>query len=263
MKASLLIAALAWLGACKDAPPRYKTGKTAGNSGIPGSTTTHNGEGSGTASGPAAGGGVMGGEVINAPITYSPSPGSAMRLMDGRALTLTYQRIFPQRDYGFEICKGNSGNAFRELSDCSDTMFTPEERPFVGTVDIYTPRLNRGPQNLRQPEDLTLNYMRTLRVGLSRECDALVIREHAAFLSGKTDANILIKAEKPGKIVVEEFFRRIIGAEGTNIPVDFGIDAYLAAFAQYTEGKVDANTTKQAYYGLCIAVAMDPQVFIY
>jgi hypothetical protein len=252
MKRFLFLLALSLASACSNAPSRYQTGADK-----PGAANGSNGG----ASGSNEGGGVIGGENSAVPITYAPSPGSAMRLIDGRALTIIYQRIFPARDYGFEICKGNAN--FRELSDCSESMFTPDERPFVGTIDIFTPRLNRGPQNLRQPEDLTLNYMRTVRVGLSRECEALVTREHAAFLQNKSESNILVKAEKPTKAVVEEFFRRILGIEGTAIPVEFGVSGYLEAFSKYTEGKTDVNTTKQAYYGLCIAVAMDPQVFIY
>ncbi|RYZ51604.1 MAG: hypothetical protein EOP07_21070, partial [Proteobacteria bacterium] len=174
MKKYLFLLALSLATACSNAPSRPKAG-----AGSPGGANGSNGG----ASGSNEGGGVIGGENSGVPITYAPSPGSAMRLVDGRALTLIYQRIFPKRDYGFEICKGNAN--FKELSDCSESMFTPDERPFVGTVDIYTPRLNRGPQNLRQPEDLTLNYMRTVRVGLSRECEALVVREHAAFLQNK------------------------------------------------------------------------------
>lgn len=191
-------------------------------------------------------------------LTYQS--GSAMRLLDAHALTLIYSRVFPKRAYGFEQCKSNR---FLEVGDCHATMFEPSERPFMGSIELYTPDFNRGPQNIRQAEDLTLNYTRTLRVALSRECDAFVNREWLALSEGKQAANFLIKEQKPSKAALEEFFRRLIGVEGTGMLVDISADQYLASFDAYLAGKSDPDTLKRAYYGLCIAISMDPQIFIY
>lgn len=212
-----------------------------------------------TGGGGAGGGDSKGGTTDPLPqLTYNV--GSAMRLLDGRALTVIYNRVFPRRAYGFEHCKNNR---FPELTDCTASVFEPQERPFVGTVDIYTPQFNRGPQNIRQAEDLTLNYTRTLRVALSRECDAMVNREFVALNEGKQAGNFLVKELKPTKAALEEFFRRLLGIEGTGIAVDIGADKYLASFETYTGGKSDPDTLKRGYYGLCIAISMDPQIFIY
>lgn len=203
------------------------------------------------------------GDSVQVPGGYAPSPGSAMRLIDGNALSQIYARVFPLRSYGFEICKKDDVKKYRSITDCSDSLFTNDERPFVGTMGLNTPDLNRGTQNLRLPEDLTLNYMRTLRVGLSRECEARVAIEWEALSQGNPAGNFLIKAEQPTKESIEEFFRRIIGVEGTKLPVDIDAEAYLTAFKTVQGGKSDPNSMKVAYYGLCIAVAMDPQIFIY
>ncbi|RZA26715.1 MAG: hypothetical protein EOP10_02660, partial [Proteobacteria bacterium] len=117
-------------------------------------------------------------------IEYSPSPGSAMRLLDGNALSVVYARIFPARSYGFEICKGDEIKKFRSFGDCSSSIFAVEERPFVGVTSLNTPDLNRGTQNIRLPEDLTLNYMRTVRAALHRECQSRVDVEYQNLVEG-------------------------------------------------------------------------------
>ncbi len=241
----LLLSALA-VSSCGSRPARKSFGHDASTAG---------GNAAGKTDGTTAQSTVPGG--------YAPSPGSAMRLLDGNALSVLYARVFPPRAYGFEICKGDAVKRYRSVTDCTDSIFTNEEQPFVGIMGLNTPDLNRGTQNLRLPEDLTLNYLRTLRVGLSRECEARVALEWDALQQGKQAGNYLIKAEQPTKAAIEEFFRRILGIEGTGIAVDIGADSYLAAFKTVLNGKTDPNSIKVAYYGLCISVAMDPQIFIY
>ncbi len=245
----LLLVTGLFLNACSsDRPSRGRDGASAGGGGAAGNDSK-------TGDGTKDGG-----------VSTDPLPGvvflrgSAMRLLDGRALTIIYSRVFPPRAYGFEHCKNNR---FPEITDCTESVFEPNERPFMGTIDLYTPQFSRGPQNLRQAEDLTLNYTRTLRVALSRECDAFVNREWQALQEGKEAANFLIKAQKPTKAGLEEYFRRLLGVEGTNLPVAISSDEYLQAFATYIGTKNDPETLKRGYYGLCIAVSMDPQIFIY
>ncbi|RYZ59360.1 MAG: hypothetical protein EOP07_04240 [Proteobacteria bacterium] len=194
------------------------------------------------------------------PLNIRPEAGSNLRFADGHALTKIYTRIFPKRSYGFEQCRNNN-YAYR--SDCQDTMFAPDERGFMGMIDLHSPRFGRGPQNIRRPEDMTLNYTRSLRVALGRECENLVKNEMKNLSEGKADLNLLIKTEKPTKEALEEFFRKVLGIEGTGMSVQFLADEYLAGYAQYVGTKTDAGTRQNAYFGLCIAIAMDPQVFLY
>lgn len=199
-----------------------------------------------------------GDESMPPALTYSP--GSAMRLLDGRALTKIYNRVFPKRSYGYEQCRNNR---YLEIGDCHDSIWEPQERTFVGTIDLYTPDFGRGPQNIRQAEDLTLNYMRTIRVGLSRECENLVNREMTALREGRQDTNLLIKSLKPTPEALEEFFRKFIGVEGTGMKVDIGAAKYVASFGEFVGIRTDQETHRRAYFGLCIAIGMDPQIFIY
>ncbi|MBC7532807.1 MAG: hypothetical protein H7318_14640 [Oligoflexus sp.] len=194
------------------------------------------------------------------PLRIRSEVGSNLRFADGNALSQIYARIFPLRTYGFETCKTQKlANRF----DCFETIFIGDERPFMGMVDLHSPQFGRGPQNIRRPEDMTLNYIRTLRVALGRECDNLVRTETKNFMEGKPELNLLVKAEKPSQAVLEEFFRKIIGIEGTAMPVSFGVEGYLAAFDEYLAVKADADMRLKAYFGLCLSIAMDPQVFLY
>lgn len=266
MRRVIPLVLLSLLFACGGKPNKRPSHSGGNGEAVPGEDGAGGGSDSGKGMGEdGKGGGTApgGGDSDKVPGGYTPSPGSAMRLLDGAALSIVYKRVFPLRSYGFEICRRDEIKKYRGITDCSESIFEMDERAFVGTKGLNTPDLNRGFQNLRLPEDLTLNYMRTLRAGLSRECEARMILEWDQLSQGKEAQNFLIKGEKPSKAAIEEFLRRILGIEGTNLPVEIDADAYLLAFAAVTGGKTDPTTLKHAYFGLCISIAMDPQIFIY
>lgn len=218
-------------------------------------------------------GGSDAGKSVNAekeelPLALVVGVGSTMRFLDGRALTAYYSNIFPKRAYGFEIC-ANINDPARlpaEASACTDSIFNAAEIPSMGTFSMNMTASNRGAQNVLPPQNLTLNYMRTLRSALSRECGYLVKTERAALKANTIEKNSLIKAAAPSPADLEEFFRTILGLKGSGLKVDIGAADYVAAFNQVVASATAANKEKaadEAYLGLCIALAMNPQVIIY
>ncbi|MBC7533163.1 MAG: hypothetical protein H7318_16450 [Oligoflexus sp.] len=201
------------------------------------------------------------------PLELILGAGSQMRFLDGKALTAFYSNIFTKRSYGFEFCNvADLKNLPAEASACTDTIFTAAESPSMGSFDLNnTPQ--RGSQNVTPPLNLTLNYMKTLRAGLARECNVLVALERANLKVNLAANNKLMKAAAPTAADLDEFFRTILGLKGSGMKVDIGADAYVAAFTQIVTAAAAAadkeKAADQAYLGLCIAIGMNPQVIIY
>lgn len=200
------------------------------------------------------------------PLELLLAPGSHMRFLDGRALTGFYANIFDKRSFGFEKCNTTDRTKIlAEESECVDTIFTTAESPLMGSFDINNNR-DRGPQNVTPPYNLTLNYMKTLRAALARECLVLVTAERVNLKAGTITTNKLVKAPAPTAAILDEFFRTILGLKGTGIKVSVGSEAYVTAFNQLVAAAAAADKEKaidQGYLGLCVAISMNPQVIIY
>ena len=190
-----------------------------------------------------------------------PETGSSMRFLDARGLTEFYKNVFPMKAFGFMHCATNKPfNA----SDCTDSIFTKDERPAMGVFDLGSPRINRALQNVNPSANLTLNYTRTLRAALSRECSAMVDAEIVKFKAKDLAGNNLVKADKPSATDINEFMKKILGLSGTAVAVTVDAEAYAAAFDASILAAKDKNTgMRNAYVGICIALSMDPLVFIY
>ena len=196
------------------------------------------------------------------PLSLVVGKGTDMRFLDGKALTAYYSHIFPKRGYGYEHCANRLPD---EASGCDDSIFEIAEGSAMGSFGINL-RSNRGTQNVKAPHNLTLNYMRTLRAALSRECSYLVRTERAKLKANSGLANTLVKAMAPAAADLDEFFRTIVGLKGTGIKVEIGSADYVTAFNEIVGAASTATKERaadEAYLGLCIAVSMNPQVIIY
>lgn len=191
------------------------------------------------------------------PLQLIPDAGSKMRFMNGEALTAVFGRVFKPTADGYAHCQKTKT---KDFEGCN-VMFTTDERASVGLFDLYSQRMNRGVQNVARPENLTLNYMRNIRAALGRECERLTTNEEKAAGDAET---ILVKANGPTAASIQTFFEKLMGAEGAKI--DFAVP--YASFAEAYKTAIEMDTDKakashNAYVNLCIALAIDPQVFIY
>lgn len=187
--------------------------------------------------------------------------GSAMSFLDSKALTLVYSRIFKKSSVGWRHCVSSKPT---DILACDD-VFSPDERSTLGSFDIYNPAMGRGEHNINRVSNVSLNYVRSLRAGLSRECGNLVTTELAALKAGTGTANILVKADLPTAATIEEFFRRILDVkDNPEIKVDIDASGYASDFPKSVALVADkTKASYNAYLNLCISVAMDPQVFLY
>src|SRR5689334_19160368 len=101
------------------------------------------------------------------PLLKNPPPGTVLRLPDSFALTQVYERVFSRRS------NNNFGIActFDDLAWCNKNMFTKDESMTMGT--LYIPFVI----NMVGQKGSTINYLRSLRSGLFRECSAMVNTE--------------------------------------------------------------------------------------
>ncbi len=203
----------------------------------------------------------LAGDVDSTVLALVPDTGSSMRFLDARGLTRYYQNVFTKKDFGFMHCeKTKPANP----SDCTDSIFSMAERPAMGSFDLGSPRMNRAPQNVNPATSLTLNYTRTLRAALSRECISLVDAEIIKFKAKDTASNLLVLGEKPLVADLNEFMRKLLGLGGTTLPIAIDAESYAAAFEQLIRAAKDKNVgMRNGYIGVCIALSMDPLVFIY
>jgi len=203
----------------------------------------------------------LSGDVDSTILGLIPDQGSSMRFLDARGLTQYYQNVFSKKDFGFMHCEKTKPLNPR---DCTDSIFTSAERPAMGAFDLGSPRMNRAPQNVNPPTNLTLNYTRTLRAALSRECISLVDSEIIKFKAKDTSGNILVHADQPAPAELEEFMKRLLGLSGTAVAVPIDAEGYAEAFRAVVRAATDKNAgMRNAYVGICIALTMDPLVFIY
>jgi len=113
-------------------------------------------------------------------------------------------------------------------------------------------------------QSMTLNYTRTLRVALDRECTNLVNVEFPAMTRGNSAANILIKSASPTPADFEFFFKVMMGIKNSPEKVDISADKYAAAFKEIVDAATDKVTAQRmAFKNVCVAIAMDPQVIVY
>jgi hypothetical protein len=209
------------------------------------------------------------GEKIELPLGLILPAGSAMRFLDAKALQKHYANVFSKGTLGYQHCAGytDPSKLPYEESACHDSMFTAGERVLLGAVDINLNDL-RGGTNLIPPENLTLNYLRTLRSALARECNVLVKKERANVKAGTANLNQLNKGASPTAADLEEFFRSILGIKGSPVKVDIMAADYVKAFetivaAGGTTAAAKETAADQAYIGLCVAIGMNPQIIIY
>ncbi len=130
---------------------------------------------------------------------------------------------------------------------------------------MYNAPQHRGTANVNRVTSLSLNYVRTLRAGLARECGSLISAEYKAFKAGNVASNVLIKAEAPSAATIEAFFRKILDLESQpTLALNIDAAGYAEDFPKSVALMPEANKAVEgAYLNLCIAVAMDPQVFLF
>lgn len=183
--------------------------------------------------------------------------GSKMRMLNAQALTRLYRHVFAEEKYGYQHC-AKSGYWIYEY--CHDSIFNANERILMGSFDLYLAGI--ATPNVTPADTLTLNYVRSVRAGLARECQHLVAGEYENLKQGQIQANKLIKASSPKVEDLEEFFRIILGIGGSKIPVDIGAANYVAGFAKsLSEGSDDE--IRATYSAVCVAIAMDPAIILY
>lgn len=189
-----------------------------------------------------------------------PEAGSKMRFLDGRALTAVYSRVFAKDEWGFAHCARDKPKDY----DGCDLLFSRDERPAMGTFDLYSQRMGRGLQNVNKTENLTLNYMRNLRSALSRECERLVTREEKALSADPAAKTILVKADGPTKASLAAYFSLLMDDDGKGVDFAVPFDDYVKAFKTALNGENDpAKAKANAYLNLCLSLSMEPQVFLY
>lgn len=194
-------------------------------------------------------------------LSLLPETGTAMRFLDARALTKYYANVFSMKAFGYMHCEKDKP---RSPADCTDSIFNRDERPSMGSFDLGTPRMNRAPANVNPAVNLTLNYTRTLRSALSRECISLVDSELAKLKAGTAASNFLIKSDKPTAADLDAFLKRILGLNGTTVALTFDAEGYAADFGAVVGASTDKTAAvRNGFIGLCIAISMDPLVFIY
>ncbi|MBC7662163.1 MAG: hypothetical protein H7249_20900 [Chitinophagaceae bacterium] len=204
------------------------------------------------------------GDVDGASLSLVVATGSSMRFLDARALGVLYANVFKKAAYGYQQCAGTTP---REATDCTESIFMASERPDLGSFDLGTAAFARAPQNVNPTTSLTLNYTRTLRLALSRECRYLVTNELAivnnkASTPAQIAANVLVKSQIVDAATLIDFEKRLLGIAGTSIPIDIDAASYVTAFK--TVAAADkVNGVYNGYVDLCIALSMDPLVFIY
>lgn len=198
-------------------------------------------------------------EVVS--IGFVASAGSALRMVNGKSLTEIYKRIFTKNGEYWSHCNMKGQDRNMPLSFCMDSIFTGDERNFVGIFDMR----GNAKSNVDRVDNINLNYLRSIRSALGRECKSLVEREWSNLKSNMVTENHLIKSENPTAANLEEFFRRILGIEGTGMKVDILADAYVNAFNKNLENEAQEEDKgrKALYETLCIALASDPQVILY
>lgn len=194
-------------------------------------------------------------------------PGSRLRFPDGHALTRVYRRVFTPASFGFQHCRRRLPS---DNSLCQSTIFTSEENAVLGSFGLNHPNGRFGFANIRPVEDLTLNYVRFLRVMLERECRALVDREWTNARNGAMQDPVLIRRTgAPLEADLDEFMRRLLGIHGTGIKADTGAGQYHSAFQQVlaaaaAEGRRQEETAlRDGWLNICIAMAMDPRIITY
>jgi uncharacterized protein with WD repeat len=134
----------------------------------------------------------------------------------------------------------------------------------MGSFDLGTPRMDRSPANVNPVTSLTLNYTRTLRSALSRECISLVDAELVKLKAKDVTTNLLVKADAPTAADLNSFMMRLLGLTGSTVKVNFEAEGYVNDFAAVVSGSKDKTQgQRNAYIGLCIAISMDPLVFLY
>ncbi len=187
--------------------------------------------------------------------------GSAMRFLDARGLQVYYRHVFAPKAFGYMHCEGQKP---RMGSDCDESIFNASERASMGSFEMNSPEFGIGTLNVHQSENLSLNYLRTLRSALGRECSSLVKIELAQLAAGSIETNVLIKAEKPSAESLDAFMRKIFGLTNPASTIEVGAKAYTEAFeSAIKDAKDKPQANFNAYVGICVSLSMDPQVFLY
>jgi hypothetical protein len=195
------------------------------------------------------------------PLSKNPATGAQFRLVSPTGLDEIYARVFKRQASGHFVYACPAYDIF----ECKDSFFTNPEAIAMG--GSY---LTRNIANFKQPDNLTLNYLRSLRAMLRRECTSLVRREWRSVAAEENAAsNVLVTVPGvPPKEVFDGFLRRLLGINGLDVKVDTGAADYRKAFEQSLatfpeEVELDQNQYMNTYINTCIAISMDPRVIFY
>lgn len=204
--------------------------------------------------------GTLDGNIKENPLSLLTDGGSMVRYVNADGLDVYYRRVFPKGANGYMHC---SNNRPVEYADCSRSIFTLGERISMGSFDLHS---TRGASNVSPVQNLTLNYTRTLRFALNRECTNLVNLEIKNLQAQALDKNVLVKSLAPTAQDFEGFYRKLLGLTGSKDPVSMGAADYASAFTKSLEGIAERDKEKAAaasFINICISIAMDPDVILY
>ncbi len=231
-----------------------------GNKSVPGSDSGSDSTNGGSGSTGSTGG--QGGSATDGvSLELLSDKGSAMRFLDADGLQVIYAKVFEKGPLGYAHCTANS--LPRDPKIC-EGIFAEDERSLMGTFDLYSPRMKRGISNVGKTTNLTLNYMRSLRAALGRECTKLVDKEQALLKSNPKAETALVLEGNATAAKIERYFRLLNGIKDDAIAVDIDASGYASDFATLVKEQASTPQVQRlAYINLCIAVSMDPQIFLY
>lgn len=187
--------------------------------------------------------------------------GSKLGFLPPQALSSRFKRVFKPSANGYAHCARSPVGAFGK--DYCGQPFDSKELRFIGYFGLHnSPAL--GPITAEKIDGLTLNYTKSLRSMLLRECRILVQTEN---VTPNAPSNLLVRGTTvPSSQVLQSFHRRILGIDGTNITVDFPAEAYAAAAANIlaqAQAKDKPSVRLNATISLCVAIGMDPTITLY
>jgi hypothetical protein len=187
--------------------------------------------------------------------------GSKLGFLPPNALSSRFRRVFKPSANGYAHCARPPVGSFR--GDYCGQLFDSKELRFIGHFGLHSSAV-LGPITAEKIDGLTLNYTKSLRSMLLRECRTLVLKENE---TPNAPSNLLVQGSTvPSSLALQSFHKRILGIDGTNIAVDFPAEAYAAAAEKIlaqAQPRDKPSVRLNATISLCVAIGMDPTITLY
>lgn len=180
--------------------------------------------------------------------------GTAKRFLGALALTKVYSRVFEETKQNGEWfdCGG------RDQKICIVSMFNPGEANALGELE-YTYKMS----SVEHEKEFKMNYLRSLRAGVSRQCNRLIDVEWA---EDDLTGNQLVKSKKSvAADGVHDFMLTLLNLP-LNIKFEFPSQTYADSFNAIVvkaEKDQEEEVAKSAYKSLCLYLATDPLIIMY